>query len=115
MKKRLLSAPLSLAQAHDAIYQTVRRIPRGRVASYGQVAELAGLPRRARLVGQLLWQLDETTDIPWHRVINARGEISYSPSRGGGDVLQRLRLEAEGVEFSEAGRIDRERFQWLGD
>lgn len=63
----------SAAETYAAIYDTVRRIPRGKVATYGQIAELAGLPRRARLVGQVLWQLDETTDIPWHRVINARG------------------------------------------
>lgn len=105
----------SAADTYAAIYDTVRRIPRGKVVTYGQVAELAGLPRRARLVGQVLWQLDETTDIPWHRVINARGEISYSASRNGGDVLQRLRLEAEGVMFSEAGRIDLARYQWLDD
>ena len=104
----------AIAMEH-AIYETVRRIPRGKVTTYGQVAELSGLPRRARLVGRVLWQLNEAADIPWHRVINAKGEISYSPSRNGGDVLQRLRLEEEGVEFSTSGKIDLERYQWLDE
>lgn len=115
MKKSANIAPHNALEAYTAIYQTVRRIPRGKIATYGQVAELAGLPRRARLVGQVLMSLDETTDIPWHRVINARGEVSYSASRNGGDVLQRLRLEEEGVAFSPAGRIDLERYQWLDE
>ncbi|MBY0354211.1 MAG: MGMT family protein, partial [Rickettsiales bacterium] len=101
----------SVGETHAAIYATVQRIPSGKVATYGQVAEQAGFPRRARLVGRLLWQLDETSDVPWHRVINARGEISYSPSRNGGDVLQRQRLEAEGVVFSASGTIDLGRYQ----
>lgn len=115
MKKLGNTAPHTALEVYAAIYDTVRRIPRGRVATYGQVAELAGLPSRARLVGQVLMSLDETTDIPWHRVINARGEVSYSPSRNGGDVLQRLRLEAEGVEFSASGKIEIELYQWLAE
>lgn len=105
--------PTGADAVYAAIYDTVRRIPRGKVATYGQVAELAGLPRRGRLVGQVLRSLDETDDIPWHRVINARGEISYSPSRHGGDVLQRLRLEEEGVRFSASDRVDLSLYQWL--
>lgn len=100
---------------YAAIYNTVRRIPAGQVATYGQVAASAGLLKRARLVGQLLWQLDATSDVPWHRVINARGEISYSVSRHGGDVLQRQRLEAEGVMFLASGKIKLEDYQWLDE
>jgi methylated-DNA-protein-cysteine methyltransferase-like protein len=115
MVRRNLNTLTLASEICAAIYHIVRCIPRGKVATYGQVAELAGLPRRARLVGQVLWQLDETTDIPWHRVINARGEISYSASRNGGDVLQRLRLEEEDVVFSDTGRINLDRYQWLDE
>jgi methylated-DNA-protein-cysteine methyltransferase related protein len=92
------------------IYAVVARIPRGRVATYGQVARLAGIPGKARLVGYALSVLKDKT-IPWHRVINAKGEVS--PRAGGipADELQRLRLESEGVEFDAHGRISLARFQ----
>jgi methylated-DNA-protein-cysteine methyltransferase related protein len=99
-------------EAAEAIYAVVRRIPRGWVATYGQVAALAGLPRRARLVGHLLQQLGGGTDLPWHRVVNAKGEVSYSLSRNGGDALQQRMLEKEGVEFDDRNRFDLERFRW---
>ena len=91
------------------IYAAVRKIPRGRVASYGQVAEAAGLEGHARQVGYALHALPEGSGVPWHRVVNARGEIS---PRSGGDSheLQRLLLEAEGVEFDARGRIARRYF-----
>lgn len=92
-------------------YRQVRRIPRGRVATYGQVAALAGLPRHARQVGYALHALPENSRVPWHRVVNAKGEISLRPSTGH-DQLQRLLLEKEGVRFGPAGRIDLKRFQW---
>jgi len=89
----------------------VRRIPRGRVATYGQIAELAGIGGRARQVGYALHAAPD--NLPWHRVINAKGEIS---PRSGSDSeeLQRLLLEAEGVEFDLQGRIDLEKFRWKG-
>lgn len=96
-----------------AICAVIRRIPKGWVATYGQVAAMAGLPRRARLVGTVLQQLDPAIRIPWHRVVNAKGEVSYSPSRNGGDRLQRRLLEKEGVEFDKRGRFNLERFRWL--
>jgi methylated-DNA-protein-cysteine methyltransferase-like protein len=92
----------------------IRQIPKGWVATYGQVAARAGLPRRARLVGYVLQRLDSGTDVPWHRVVNAKGEVSYSPSRNGGDALQRRRLEREGIVFDRNGRFDLERVRWLG-
>jgi methylated-DNA-protein-cysteine methyltransferase-like protein len=98
--------------AAEAICAVIRRIPRGWVATYGQVAAIAGLPRRARLVGQVLQQLGQVSDIPWHRVVNARGEVSYSLSRNGGDALQQRLLEKEGVEFDDRNRFDLERFRW---
>src|SRR6516165_12791300 len=98
-KRTLLrTAPRTGNEAAAAICAVVRRIPKGWVATYGQVAAMAGLPRRARLVGYVLQHLDPATDIPWHRVVNAKGEVSYSPSRNGGDVLQQRLLEREGLE-----------------
>ena len=100
-------------EAVVAICAVIARIPKGWVATYGQVAAMAGLPRRARLVGQILQQLDPAVKIPWHRVVNAKGEISYSASRNGGDATQRRLLEQEGVEFNANDRFDLERFRWL--
>jgi methylated-DNA-protein-cysteine methyltransferase related protein len=93
------------------IWSVVRRIPRGRVATYGQIAELAGLEGHARQVGYALHNLPERSDIPWHRVINARGEIS-ARSAGDSHELQRMLLEAEGVEFDLRGCVDLTRFRW---
>jgi methylated-DNA-protein-cysteine methyltransferase related protein len=87
------------------VYQAVRRIPRGRVATYGQVASLAGTPRGARAVGWALRALrsGQAARVPWHRVVGAGGRLS--PRAGGGEVLQRARLIAEGVAF-RGGRVD---------
>jgi methylated-DNA-protein-cysteine methyltransferase-like protein len=99
--------------SYDAIYRVVRKIPQGKVATYGQVADLADLPGQARLVGYALYQVDmESPDIPWHRVINAKGEISHSPLRRGSDHVQRSRLEAEGIQFSYAGKISLKTYLW---
>jgi methylated-DNA-protein-cysteine methyltransferase-like protein len=93
------------------VYQVVRRIPVGSVASYGQIAALAGMPGAARQVGWALNALDEEDDVPWYRVVNARGEIS---SRGAREVedLQRALLASEGVEFDSRGRIDLGEYAW---
>lgn len=105
------------AQSHDeaveAICAVIRRIPYGWVATYGQVAAMAGLPRRARLVGRILQRLEPATKIPWHRVVNAQGEVSFSLSRNGGDILQRRLLEKEGLTFDDKNRLDLERCRWL--
>jgi methylated-DNA-protein-cysteine methyltransferase-like protein len=98
--------------AVEAIYAVIRRIPKGWVATYGQVAAMAGLPRRARLVGHILQHLDTNAKLPWHRVVNAGGKVSYSLSREGSDALQRRLLEKEGVEFDHKNRFDLERFRW---
>jgi methylated-DNA-protein-cysteine methyltransferase-like protein len=92
------------------IYAQVRRIPRGRVATYGQIAELAGLPNHARLVGYALHALEDE-GVPWQRVINARGQVSPR-SVPDWDGLQRRLLEDEGIEFDGRGRIDLGRFGW---
>ena len=95
-----------------AIYAVVRRIPEGSVATYGQVAGLAGLPGRARLVGYALSALAGRSAIPWQRVVNARGRISPRSCGSESDMEQRLRLEHEGIQFDANGRIPLERFLW---
>ena len=98
---------------YDRIYAIVRQVPYGKVATYGQVAELAGLSGKARLVGYALYRVDRRRDdIPWHRVINAKGEVSYSHVRQGADYLQRSRLEEEGIEFSPDGKIKLSQYRW---
>ena len=94
----------------EKIWHIAAQIPRGKVATYGQVAELAGLPGRARLVGRTLRDLPAGTRLPWHRVINARGRLSF-PIGGDRYALQRRRLEAEGVRFDNE-RISLRRFKW---
>jgi methylated-DNA-protein-cysteine methyltransferase-like protein len=96
--------------SYARIYAVVRRIPRGRVATYGQVAALAGLPGQARQVGYALHALSEGDRVPWHRVINAQGRVSPRGTPGWDDV-QRQFLEAEGVRF-DAGRTLLSRYQW---
>lgn len=89
----------------------VARIPAGRVATYGQVAALAGFAGNARQVGYALAALPEESGVPWQRVINARGEVSLrrEPGREG---FQRHLLEEEGVQFGPGGRVDLARFGW---
>jgi methylated-DNA-protein-cysteine methyltransferase related protein len=101
---------------YELIYAVVRQIPSGKVATYGQVAELANLPGQARLVGYALYKVDmQSPDVPWHRVINAKGEISTSPFRHGAEYLQRSLLEQEGIEFSSDGKINFQRYRWQPD
>jgi methylated-DNA-protein-cysteine methyltransferase-like protein len=101
-----VTAPSSYAR----IYAVVRRIPKGRVATYGQVAALAGLPRQARQVGYALAALADTR-VPWHRVLNARGGISPR-SDPGPERLQRVLLEREGVGFDANDRVALARHLW---
>lgn len=93
------------------IWSVVKKIPRGRVATYGQIATLAGLDGHARQVGYALHNLPGSSRVPWHRVINAKGEISPR-SASDSHELQRLLLEAEGVEFTLDGRVDLRKFRW---
>jgi len=95
----------------ELIWRVVRRIPEGRVATYGQVAALAGLPRAARQVGYALHVLPDGSDVPWQRVVNARGEVSERRDFDGAP-RQRARLEDEGIEFDGRGRIDLARYRW---
>ena len=102
----------------EPVFRVVRRVPPGRVATYGQIAALAGMPGAARQVGWALNSLrgeaeagSEIESVPWHRVINARGEISRRGEAFAED-LQRALLEAEGVEFSKKGRVDLSAAGW---
>lgn len=102
---------LQTGGSYARIYAVVRRIPRGRVASYGQVARLAGLPGRARQVGYAMYALPKGSRVPWHRVINAQGMVSRRRVPGA-ELTQRMLLEKEGVRFGARGRISLDRFGW---
>lgn len=102
-----------LAPFTRAVVATIRAIPAGRVMSYGQVAAASGSPRGARQVVRILHTLSRKYALPWHRVVNIRGEIALDEDGGGSE--QQLRLEAEGVEFGLAGRIDLSRYRHEAD
>ncbi len=100
---------MSALSLHARIFAVVRRIPSGRVATYGQIARLAGLGNHARLVGYALHALPAGSRIPWHRVLNARGRISLA----GAAALEQLRLlRREGVRPAANKAIDLRRYQW---
>jgi methylated-DNA-protein-cysteine methyltransferase-like protein len=105
----LVRLPEPRRQAFARIYAVVRRIPAGRVATYGQVAALAGWPRAPRVAGNALHALPEGSRIPWHRVVGAGGRLSLARISPHGALTQRMRLEREGVRFNRRGRVDLER------
>jgi methylated-DNA-protein-cysteine methyltransferase-like protein len=96
---------------YERVYALVRQIPPGTVVTYGQVAALLGTPRAARAVGYALRFLPAGTDVPWHRVINHRGQISLrTPIES--PLLQRVLLEEEGVVFDTEDRVDLSLYRW---
>ena len=97
-------------QLYQQIYNVIRQIPHGYVATYGQIARLAGLLGQARMVGYALHRTPDGLDLPWHRVINSRGTISFPPTEVSYDV-QRGLLESEGIVFN-GEYIDLNRYQW---
>lgn len=111
-RARIVSKRTPVAADSDAarIIAAVKKIPRGRVCPYGVVAEVAGLPRRARLVGTVLRQTPASQGLPWYRVLNASGRISFPQGSDSYD-RQRQHLEAEGVDFV-GGRVDLDRYGW---
>ncbi|MBA3707858.1 MAG: MGMT family protein [Planctomycetes bacterium] len=112
MKRRRREPPLrDVHPVYRRIYDVVVAIPRGRVATYGQVAAVAGLPGRARQVGYALHALPLRSRVPWQRVVNSAGMVSIR-SEAGGDERQREALAAEGIMFDQRGRIDLHRFGW---
>lgn len=96
---------------NDQVYEVVRQIPMGRVASYGQVARMVGRPRNARFVGYALHANPEPGVIPCHRVVFKDGSLAPGFAFGGKDAQRRL-LEAEGIGFLDDGRVDMARFAW---
>jgi len=100
-----------MQNTYQEIYAVVRLIPPGRVATYGQVARLIGRPRHARQVGYALAALPQGHDVPWHRVINARGQVSARSIPDYKDYQQIL-LEDEGIEFGLKGTISLRAYQW---
>ncbi|RZF55632.1 MGMT family protein [Acinetobacter halotolerans] len=98
-------------ELHRQILEVIALIPYGKVASYGQIAKLAGLPKHARLVGYVLKHLDKESKIPWHRVINAQGRISVTRINDQGENIQQNLLEEEGVCLV-SGKVNLKIFGW---
>jgi methylated-DNA-protein-cysteine methyltransferase-like protein len=107
-----VTPPPPKVPTYDRIYAIVARIPSGRVATYGQVARLAGIPNGARQVGYALAALRPGHRVPWHRVVNAKGYISLRDP--GGAEEQRFRLEKEGVRPGPGGTVDLRVYGWDG-
>ena len=102
-----LSGPM-----YERIYAVVRQIPPGKVSTYGDIASIVG-DCTARMVGYAMAAADAHGDVPWHRVINAKGMISPRGD-GGGEEMQRARLGEEGIHFSGEDKVDLKRLRWLG-
>lgn len=98
-------------ELHRQILEVIALIPYGKVASYGQIAKLAGLPKHARLVGYVLKHLDKESQIPWYRVINSQGKISVTRMDEKGNNVQQDLLEAEGVYLLN-GKVSLKKFGW---
>ena len=94
----------------ETVKRIIKKIPRGKVATYGQIAALAGNPRAARQVVRILHSSSRKDKLPWHRVINSKGTISLPPNEG--YELQKSLLEKEGVEFGIGDKVDFDRFLW---
>ena len=105
----------TVAQKYAHIYAVIKKIPKGKVATYGQIAALAGIARGARQVGTALRSTPDNLKLPWQRVINAQGRISLRLKdwESGGDDYQKVLLENEGVAISAEGKIDLKRYRWL--
>jgi methylated-DNA-protein-cysteine methyltransferase-like protein len=99
------------SEAYARIYEAVGRVPQGRVATYGQIARVAGLPGHARQVGYALHRTPDEVQVPWHRVINAKGEIALRADPVAAK-LQRTLLRAEGVRFRRDGTVDLRKYAW---
>ena len=98
-------------ELHRQILEVIALVPYGKVASYGQIAKLAGLPKHARLVGYVLKHLDKESQIPWYRVINSQGKISVTRMNEKGNNVQQDLLEAEGVYLLN-GKVSLKKFGW---
>jgi methylated-DNA-protein-cysteine methyltransferase-like protein len=99
-------------EKYQRFYQMIEQIPEGKVATYGQIATLAGFPGQARQVGYALNALPDGLDIPWQRVINAKGKISPRANPIYEQIQQQI-LEDEGIRFDPKGRTDLKQYQWI--
>ena len=99
----------SLEKVKHQVWQIVNSIPKGKVATYGQVARLAGMPQQSRLVGRILSKLPEGTKLPWHRVINSQGKIS-NPNQ----EIQKERLAKDGITLLN-GKVSLKNYGWITD
>ncbi len=93
------------------ILMVVKQIPKGKVATYGQVARIAGIPNNSRQVGSVLKSLPEESGVPWYRVVNSRGEISQRGDENSQE-FQRVALESEKIQFDDRGRVSLNEFGW---
>ena len=100
------------SSTYENIYTIVRLIPKGKVATYGQIAKIVG-GFTPRMVGYAMAALSNNSDVPWHRVINYQGKTSQRAS-GDGNIIQQKLLETEGILFDENEKIELERFRWEG-
>ncbi|UCF65196.1 MAG: MGMT family protein [bacterium] len=96
---------------YSIIIEVVRKIPRGKVATYGQIARLAGLPGQARQVGYALHRLPSHSDVPWQRVINSQGRISFPPDSVAWN-MQKSILHSEGIHFDRNETVSLAKYQW---
>ena len=103
---------MSRSERYQQIYAVVRCIPKGKVATYGQIALLAGYPGQARQVGYALNALPDDLRVPWQRVINAKGEISPRANPVFEEIQKQI-LEAEGIHFDSHNRINLSLYQWI--
>ena len=104
-----------LSDNEKAILTMLGQIPFGRVATYGQIAKLAGIPRNSRQVGAVLRMLPPNSGVPWFRVVNSKGQISHRECASDSGRTQREILEAEGIEFSGKDTISLKKFRWDSD
>ena len=111
LEETILGEPiLEQPSREEKVYMVLAAVPSGSVVTYGQVADLAGLPRAARTVGRILANLPKETELPWHRVINAAGKISL-PEDSPGFKTQKARLQEEGVVLNN-NRVSLKKFNW---
>lgn len=96
---------------YDTVYENVKRIPKGKVATYGQIAVMCGSPRASRAVGYALHANPDPSDIPCHRVVNRHGRLAAGYAFGGTDE-QRFKLECEGIEVNDENMVDLQKYLW---
>ena len=110
MIQKPMKKKVSVQNSYSIIWETVKRIPKGKVSTYGQIARIAGLGENARLVGYAMHNIPRGSSIPWHRVINSKGMISL-PQKDGMYQLQKKLLKKENIVF-KGEKIDLTKFEW---